>query len=99
MAQYLSGYPGSKKRRIAERREQELLHTLRIEASPDRILRAAERLRQAMLYLIKARKAAHTRPNSQADREAVAARATREYQAWAERPVDEIVAEYRRNLS
>lgn len=52
--QYLSPFPGFRKTLILERREEELRHAIKCNLKPEKIQRAAERVRTAHLHLLKA---------------------------------------------
>ena len=52
--QYLSPFPGFRKTLILERREAELRHAIQCNLTPEKIQRAAERIRTAHLHLFKA---------------------------------------------
>lgn len=81
----MSPFPGSKRKRILERRERALIHALRNDAPPDQLHKAVEAVRTAMLYFIKAR------PCSPENKEKWRVE-------WEARSADQIVEIYRRRI-
>ena len=55
MAQYLSPFPGHKKTVIFKQRERELIHAIKNDLNLTKQQKAAEKLRSAKLYLLKAK--------------------------------------------
>lgn len=88
MPSYLANH--QKTRRVFRKREKQLEHAIRHDFSRDRIVKAAERLREARLKVFKSdfakssvRQATTWQPNEEAKR-------------WQAMPVDEIIERYRK---
>ena len=94
MAQYLSPFPGSKKTRILERRVQELRHAVNSSAPSERIEAAAERVRSAILNLIKAKEAAVRSFTSQQKRTRAAEKLDEIRSIWRNHSATDIVHIY-----
>ena len=78
-----------KRKRIFEKREVELVHAIRNGHSPAKLAKAAERLREAMMNVFKA-KFSHNNPGLPPSHFEPAGEALE----WLARPVDSIVAMY-----
>jgi hypothetical protein len=95
--QYLSPFPGFRKTTILSRREEELRHTLKNGLDPEKVRKAAERVRTARLHLIKALRHSREPCSAEANTGDLQARMQRwekEKELWERRPVEAIVSEY-----
>lgn len=96
--QYLSPFPGFRKTLILERREAELRHAIQCNLTPEKIQRAAERVRTAHLHLFKALR--HELAPCDEANEASFIRMQKLSQAsedWEHKPVEAIIQIYRDN--
>jgi len=87
MTAYVANY--LKRKRIFKKREDELLHAIRHEHPPEKLAKAAEKLREARMHVFKAKFSkenpglppSHFEPRGEA-------------LVWYEYPVDSIIATY-----
>lgn len=94
--QYLSPFPGFSKTRILGRREEELRHALRHDATPGKITKAADRVRVAKLHLIKALQSALTeRKLTDTSVDNQLANLQQDAARWHQISCDEIVESYK----
>jgi len=95
--QYIIPFPGYSKTRILLQKEEELRHAIRHTSPPAKLAKAAERVRTAKLHLIKAiQSGLAERRLSDALPDAQLANLQRESEFWEQRPVEEIVEQYKK---
>ncbi|MEN6307277.1 MAG: hypothetical protein ABFD91_05920 [Anaerohalosphaeraceae bacterium] len=96
--QYLSPFPGNKRTLIFKQKEEELRHAIKHGFNPEKLAKAAEKVRTAKLYLIKALRQSLESICKEDDKPDVSVRLkniNQEEEEWISVSVDEIIERYR----